>query len=131
VVGCLAIRAAHSVKNQQRKDILKWDAHQVRELFASYGLGLQDWDNIRTARGGILNWTYSKSSATVINASVSANQWLNVQETLGARKYKPSDIGFPTYLDSRCQALGGDVSVESEPGKGTTFRVELPLESPN
>ena len=25
--------------------------------------GLQDWDNIRTARGGILNWTYSKSSA--------------------------------------------------------------------
>ena len=69
--------------------------------------GMQDWDNIRTARGGILNWTYSKSSATVISASVSANQWLNVQETLGVRKYKPSDIGFPTYLDARCQALGG------------------------
>jgi hypothetical protein len=69
--------------------------------------GLQDWDNIRTARGGILNWTNSRSSATVISASVSANQWLNVQETLGVRKYKPSDIGFPTYLDQRCQALGG------------------------
>ena len=69
--------------------------------------GMQDWDNIRTARGGILNWTYSKSSATVISASVSANQWLNVQETTGVRKYKPSDIGFPTYLDARCQALGG------------------------
>ncbi len=69
--------------------------------------GMQDWDNIRTARGGIINWTYSKSSATVITASVSANQWLNVQETLGARKYKPSDIGFPTYLDARCQSLGG------------------------
>jgi hypothetical protein len=69
--------------------------------------GMQDWDNIRTARGGIVNWTYSMSSATVISASVSANQWLNVQETLGARKYKPSDIGFPTYLDARCQALGG------------------------
>ena len=48
--------------------------------------GMQDWDNIRTARGGILNWTYSKSSATVITASVSANQWLNVQKTLGAQK---------------------------------------------
>lgn len=69
--------------------------------------GQQDWDNIRTARGGIVNWTYSKSSATVISASISANQWLNVQETLGARKYKPSDIGFPAYMDARCQALGG------------------------
>ena len=26
---------------------------------------------------------------------------------MGVRKYKPSDIGFPTYLDQRCQALGG------------------------
>jgi hypothetical protein len=69
--------------------------------------GLQDWDNIRTARGGILTWTNSRSAATVISASVSANQWLNVQETLGVRKYKPSDIGFPAYLDQRCQALGG------------------------
>src|SRR3954451_6066332 len=69
--------------------------------------GQQDWDNIRTARGGIVNWTYSHSSATVISASVSANQWLNVQKTLGVRKYKPSEIGFPAYLDARCQALGG------------------------
>ena len=69
--------------------------------------GMQDWDNIRTARGGILTWTHSKSSSTVITASVSANQWLNVQKTLGVRKYKPSDIGFPTYLDQRCQSQGG------------------------
>ena len=69
--------------------------------------GLQDWDNIRTARGGILNWTYSKSSSTVIAASLSANQWSNVQKTLGVRKYKPSEIGFPSYLDQRCEALGG------------------------
>jgi hypothetical protein len=69
--------------------------------------GMQDWDNIRTARGGIVSWTYTQSSTTVITASVSANQWLNVQETLGARKYKPSDIGFPTYMDARCGALGG------------------------
>ena len=69
--------------------------------------GMQDWDNIRVPRGGILNWTYSKSSATVIAASVSANQWMNVQKTLGVRKYKPSDIGFPTYMDQYCQALGG------------------------
>lgn len=30
------------------EDILKWNAHQIRELFTSYGLALQDWDKIRT-----------------------------------------------------------------------------------
>jgi hypothetical protein len=69
--------------------------------------GLQDWYNIRVGRNGIVNWSYSASSATVVTASVSANQWMNVQETKGARKYKPSDIGFPTYLDQHCQALNG------------------------
>jgi hypothetical protein len=69
--------------------------------------GMQDWDNIRLGRGAILSWTYSASSATVISASVSANQWLNVQATNGERAFKPSDIGFPTYMDQHCQALDG------------------------
>lgn len=69
--------------------------------------GMQDWDNIRTARGGILNWTFSKNATTVINASLSANQWYNVQTTRGVRKYKPGDIGFPAYMDQYCQALSG------------------------
>ena len=30
------------------EDILGWDSTRVRELFASYGLALQDWDKIRT-----------------------------------------------------------------------------------
>jgi len=30
------------------EDILKWSADQIRELFASQGLGLQDWDKIHT-----------------------------------------------------------------------------------
>jgi HAD superfamily phosphoserine phosphatase-like hydrolase len=30
------------------EDILKWDSAHIRELFASYGLALQDWDKIRT-----------------------------------------------------------------------------------
>jgi phosphoserine phosphatase len=30
------------------EDILRWDAGQIRELFGSYGLALQDWDKIRT-----------------------------------------------------------------------------------
>lgn len=30
------------------EDVLKWDSHQIRELFTSYGLALQDWDKIST-----------------------------------------------------------------------------------
>ncbi len=30
------------------EDVLRWDSHQIRELFTSYGLALQDWDKIRT-----------------------------------------------------------------------------------
>lgn len=30
------------------EDVLKWDSPRIRELFASYGLALQDWDKIRT-----------------------------------------------------------------------------------
>lgn len=30
------------------EDVLKWDSLRIRELFASYGLALQDWDKIRT-----------------------------------------------------------------------------------
>ena len=30
------------------EDILKWNARQIRDFFASHGLALQDWDKIRT-----------------------------------------------------------------------------------
>ncbi len=30
------------------EDILEWNSMQIRELFATYGLALQDWDKIRT-----------------------------------------------------------------------------------
>ena len=30
------------------EDILRWDSAQIRELFAAYGLALQEWDKIRT-----------------------------------------------------------------------------------
>jgi phosphoserine phosphatase len=30
------------------EDVLEWNSAQIRELFTSYGLALQDWDKIRT-----------------------------------------------------------------------------------
>jgi len=40
------------------EDILKWNAHQIRELFAAHGLALQDWDKIH------MDWlTFHKAPA--------------------------------------------------------------------
>jgi phosphoserine phosphatase len=45
------------------EDILGWNAQQVREWFASYGLGLQDWDKIRT------DWlTFHQAPVRIVSA---------------------------------------------------------------
>lgn len=40
--------SAFSVLVPILEDILNWDSAQIRELFASYGLAMQEWDKIRT-----------------------------------------------------------------------------------
>jgi HAD superfamily phosphoserine phosphatase-like hydrolase len=52
-IGRIAARtvlseSALSVLLPIMEDILGWNGASIRELFASYGLGLQDWDKIRT-----------------------------------------------------------------------------------
>ncbi|MCU1338321.1 MAG: Integral rane sensor hybrid histidine kinase [Bryobacterales bacterium] len=43
------------------------------------------------------------------------------------RKYGGTGLGL-TITRSFCQMMGGDIQVESEPGKGTTFTVLLPVQ---
>jgi HAD superfamily phosphoserine phosphatase-like hydrolase len=40
--------SAASVLVPLLEDVLKWDAHQIRELFEKHGLALQGWDKVRT-----------------------------------------------------------------------------------
>jgi len=97
--------------NEKNRLSFSWDwshfIENAQDWTYSTMPGMQDWDNIRLGRGGILNWTYSKSATTVFGASLSANQWMNVLEENGVRKFTPSEIGFPSYLDQHCQALDG------------------------
>jgi signal transduction histidine kinase/CheY-like chemotaxis protein len=43
-----------------------------------------------------------------------------------ARKYGGTGLGL-ALTKQFCQMMGGDVTVESEPGKGSTFTIELPV----
>ena len=51
------------------EDILKWTAQQIRELFESHGIALQDRDKVRTDR---LTF-HEEPSRPVLHKSVSGN----------------------------------------------------------
>jgi hypothetical protein len=64
--------------------------------------GLMDWDEIRPAISGALDWTYAANATTVLNASVDTTQFKNHNQRLGTRAFKPTDVGLPAYLDQKC-----------------------------
>ena len=66
--------------------------------------GLLNWDEKRPAASGAADWTYAASASTVLNVTVDTNWFLLQNQRLGTRKYKPSDVGLPTYMDAKCGA---------------------------
>ena len=64
--------------------------------------GLMAWDEKRPTLSGAADWTYAMSATTVLNASVDATRFLVQNQRLGTRKYKPTDVGLPAYLDQKC-----------------------------
>jgi hypothetical protein len=64
--------------------------------------GLMAWNEKRPALSGAVDWTFALSAATVMNVSVDATQFLTQNQRLGTRKYKPTDVGLPAYMDTKC-----------------------------
>jgi hypothetical protein len=52
------------------------------------------------------NWTRTMGS-TVVDTSVATNRFNQIDEFRGLKKYKPTDVGLPGYLDEFCSANGG------------------------
>ena len=76
--------------------------------------GLDDWtyesaaihseDMKRTTLAGTGNWTWIKSSSTVIDAQLSANTFHEGGERKTLAGLRSSDVGLPAYLDEKCAA---------------------------
>jgi hypothetical protein len=76
--------------------------------------GLDDWtyesaaihseDMKRTTNAGTVNWTWVKSSSTVIDAQVSANAFHEGGDRKTLATLGSTDVGLPGYLDERCAA---------------------------
>jgi hypothetical protein len=64
--------------------------------------GLMEWDEKRPTLSGAADWTYAMNATTVLNASVDATRFLQQNQRLGTRKYRPSDVGLPAYMDAKC-----------------------------
>jgi hypothetical protein len=46
-------------------------------------------------------------NTTLVDTSVATNRFNQVDEFRGLRKYKPTDVGLPSYLDEFCSTRGG------------------------
>ena len=58
----------------------------------------------RTTNAGTGNWTWIKSSSTVIDAQLSANTFHEGGERNTLATLKSSQVGLPSYLDDKCAA---------------------------
>jgi hypothetical protein len=64
--------------------------------------GLMAWNERRPALTGAANWTYTVSPSTLIDVTASGNSFLLENQRLGTRRYKPSSVGLPSYVDDKC-----------------------------
>ena len=81
----------------------RWNWSHYREFYGD--LTCQDLlttDDTRNNVSGVVDWTYTPTPSTVIDISVAANQWFQRNYNLGLIKYKPGDVGLPSYMDQYC-----------------------------
>jgi hypothetical protein len=53
----------------------------------------------------VVDWVYTRGASTVLDVSISGNQYISPTYPPVIMTYKPSDAGLPKYLDDRAGAL--------------------------
>lgn len=69
--------------------------------------GFHSWDDYRRNQMGLVDWSYAISPTTLLGVTVSANTFYDRQFHNVMMSYKPSDVGLPAYMDTKCAALNG------------------------
>lgn len=91
---------------QKHRFFVRWVRSNYLEDAQDYTFssepGLMAWNEKRNTRSGAVDWTYLMGAATILNVSVDANQFSLQNQRLGTRKYKPTDVGLPSYMDAKC-----------------------------
>ncbi len=64
--------------------------------------GLMASDGIRNNIAGVADWIWTPQASTLIDFNFGINQFSDGPIRPVARKFKPSDIGLPKYLDDHC-----------------------------
>ena len=97
--------------------------------------GLDDWtyesvgihseDMKRTTNAGTGNWTWVKSSSTVVDAQVSANTFHEGGERKTLAEMRSAEVGLPAYLDEKCAASDAARSGSTRGSSCALPRVEI------
>ncbi|MBM3735956.1 MAG: TonB-dependent receptor [Acidobacteria bacterium] len=101
-----------------RWDYKQSDSHRFfgRWTYDDYYLDALDW-TYRTSPGlmtqrdrrhniaAVVDWVYTRGASTVFDFAASGNQYLSPTKPPVIMNFKPSDVGFPAYVDQRAGDL--------------------------
>ena len=78
---------------------------------------------IDAAEPTLVSRLIEQNEMPVLKALLDGGQWLRVQS--------PAPIGsgavWPTFMKRRAEKLGGELTINSTDGKGTTLELQIPL----
>ncbi len=79
--------------NNRSADTSDWTYATVRGLHSS--------GTSRINKAGSADWVWTLNSATVLNITGGYNRFIEFSNEPGPRRFKPSEVGLPAYLDAR------------------------------
>ena len=85
----------------------RWSWSHYIENYGDYTCqGLMATDDTRHMKMGVLNYNHVFGAAMLFDLSVGSSQWFERDAYTGLAAYKPSSVGLPSYMDTRCAGQG-------------------------
>jgi hypothetical protein len=67
--------------------------------------GLQSSGLVRDNTGGVLDWVYTATPTSYFDFGLSVNRYTTGSTDTVSKRYKPSDVGLPQYLDAKAAGM--------------------------